>query len=156
VRDNEAAFINAAKQQALPKLAASGGEVVISYANSAEHVAQEAFRLNDGEVSHILEVTEPEGWLIVRRQELVPADANVKFENVRAKLEKSIADKKKETEIRNLFLELRKHSVVRDYLNKEYHLTDVMVESAKESERKLQEGATKPTPRGPASASGKQ
>ncbi len=152
VKDSENAFITHAKKQAIPHLAANAGETVVGHFNSVEHVAKEAFRLEDGEVSHILQV--PEGWLIMRREKLVPADTATKFEDVRAQLEKRVFDKKMDAEVKGLFGELRKKAVVRDYLNNDFGLNDVMTESFKESERKLQSGAVKPTPRGPASASG--
>ncbi len=149
VKDDEEEFRKAAKQQQIPHLAANAGETVISHANTLKHVADEAFKLADGEVSHILEV--PEGWLILRREELLPADQAAKLEDVRPKLEKMLFDKKMEQMIKNLFLELRKQAAVRDYLNSDYGLNEVMTESFKESERKLQ-GGNKPAPRGPAAA----
>jgi parvulin-like peptidyl-prolyl isomerase len=120
-------FITLAAKNANPQLAATGGQIrPINRHSALGNVETEAFRLKDGEVSTILDT--PEGYVILFRERLIPADTTIKFDAVRESLHKEIRKKKIEREIPTMFNEMKFSASVRDYLNNRFDIKGVQKE----------------------------
>jgi foldase protein PrsA len=108
IRSSEDEFNRYAKMQASPTLAARGGRLDRSIGHNTTgdpELEKEIFTLKPGEVSSIME--RPEGIVVFKCDRHIPADNNVKLEDVRAKLEKEIVDKKIQAELPKVFEQLR-------------------------------------------------
>ena len=106
VRDNEAAFAEAAKNQANAQLAATGGKLkpITRHAMDAE-LEKEAFALQPGQVSTLKKT--PQGIVLLRCDKRVPPDLSVGLEKVKDQLVKEIRDAKIQSEMAVLFKRLR-------------------------------------------------
>lgn len=94
VRDSADEFNRAARTQFNSALAAAGGMThpIGKHGAASETIEKAVFALQPGEVSPLLDV--PEGIAVVKVVRRIPADADTKFEDVRAQLEKEIVDRK--------------------------------------------------------------
>jgi hypothetical protein len=119
-------FIRAAqKYNADNRLAATGGKIrPINRHSSLDKVEEEAFRLQDGEVSLVMQV--PEGHLILFRERLIPPQQGVEFEKVKKDLHEDIYLKKRKAEVGSLMRDLRSKAVVRDYLNNKFGIKEML------------------------------
>jgi hypothetical protein len=117
LRDSEQAFSDLAKRQEMSALASAGGKVKPLNHHLAEfnppfgdkevndRIEREAFRLQPGEVSGILEI--PDGLIVIKCDRRVPADTTINPAAVRADLAKEMTEKRTLQEIPKLFNELR-------------------------------------------------
>lgn len=116
-------FIREASQQP-SQLAATGGKIrPINRHSALPELERAAFSLRDGEMSEIIEVQE--GYVILFREKLIPADTSIRFEDVREQLRKEVHKRKVEAEIPLLFNELRASAVINDFLNNRFDIKDI-------------------------------
>jgi parvulin-like peptidyl-prolyl isomerase len=116
-------FIREASQQP-SHLAATGGRIrPINRHSAVPELERAAFSLRDGEISGIIEVQE--GYVILYRERLIPADTSIRFEDVRELLYKEVYKRKIEAEIPLLFNELRASAVIKDFLNNRFDVQDI-------------------------------
>ncbi len=116
-------FIREASQQP-SHLAATGGRIrPINRHSAVPELERAAFSLRDGEISEIIEVQE--GYVILYRERLIPADTSIRFEDVREILYKEVYKRKIEAEIPLLFNELRASAVIKDFLNNRFDVHDI-------------------------------
>ncbi|MCS7166841.1 MAG: peptidyl-prolyl cis-trans isomerase [Gemmatales bacterium] len=116
-------FIREASQQP-SHLAATGGRIrPINRHSALPELERAAFSLRDGEMSEIIEVQE--GYVILFREKLIPADTSIRFEDIRETLRKEVFRRKVEAEIPLLFNELRASAVINDFLNNRFDIKDV-------------------------------
>jgi parvulin-like peptidyl-prolyl isomerase len=108
IRDSEAEFARAAKNQPSGNLASHGGEIPIFGRNTLgdENLEREAFKLQPGEVSALIGT--PQGHAVIKCDKRIEPDKSVKLEQVRDKLTKEVLDKKVQIEMQVVFGELRK------------------------------------------------
>ncbi len=106
LRDTEALFDAAARRQFNPGLAAKRGEVpaFARHTTGLAKLEDEAFRLQPGEVSALVEL--PEGCAIFKCDERIPPQA-AKLEEKRAELTPLVLERKTEASIATVFAELR-------------------------------------------------
>ena len=107
LRDSEEEFDRAAKQQADPKLAATGGKIAPfgRHTTGNEEMETAAFRLKPGEISQVIET--PQGLVVIKCLKHEAPDGK-KLEDVRDVLSKDIINRKiTQVEIPRLFNELR-------------------------------------------------
>jgi hypothetical protein len=146
IRDSEEEFDRVSKQQADPKLAASGGKIAPfgRYTTGNEEMETAAFKLKDGEISQVIET--PQGLVVIKCLRHVPAD-NRKLDEVREELTKDIINRKiNQVEIPKLFNELRQAANPTLFL-KEGETEDELV---REAQRELQMDTRKtPAPAAP-------
>ncbi len=116
VKSGADAFIRAAKQQSDGRLAAVAGEIppISRMTPLGREVENEAFRLKDGEVSHLIQTKE--GYVILLREGTVPADTTKRLEDVHVDLRKTLIDDKLRAETPKLFLEMKKNAKVVNFL----------------------------------------
>jgi parvulin-like peptidyl-prolyl isomerase len=109
VRDNEAAFAEAAKNQANGELAATGGKLkpIARHAMDPQ-LEKEAFALQPGQVSTLKKT--PQGIVLLRCDKRIPPDLSVGLESVKDKLVKEIRDAKLESEMKALFQRVRQQA----------------------------------------------
>ena len=112
LRESEEEFDRAARQQASPSLAATGGRIkpLGHHTTGNEELEKEAFTLQPGEVSRLIGT--PDGTVAMKCVRRLPAEANRKFETERAALEKEVYEKKLQLEIPKIFKELRDEAQV--------------------------------------------
>jgi hypothetical protein len=93
LRDSDEEFTRAAKQQAIPSLAARAGEAPEfgRHTTGSEVLEQAAFSLRPGEVSQI--VGTPEGLVVLKCDQRIPAQ-NKRMEEVREHLIREIVERK--------------------------------------------------------------
>ncbi|MCS7015657.1 MAG: peptidylprolyl isomerase [Gemmatales bacterium] len=116
-------FIREASQQP-SNLAATGGRIrPVNRHSALPELERAAFSLRDGEMSEIIEVQE--GYVILFREKLIPADTSIRFEDVREQLHKEVFRRKVEAEIPLLFNELRASAVINDFLNNRFDIKDI-------------------------------
>jgi RNA polymerase sigma factor (sigma-70 family) len=110
LRQDAAAFDDAAARQATPTLAALKGKVPPLARDSpgSEALAEAAFRLQPGEVSTLIDVSE--GVALVRCLRRIPADATKKFEQVRDTLRQKVFDDLLQAELPRTFQELKQRA----------------------------------------------
>lgn len=125
VKNDRAAFLRYARQQADPQMAAMAGEIRINRFSTLDNIEKAAFELKDGEVSHVLQVRD-QGWAILLREALEPADASKKFADVRDELHKEVLDRNLRQVVPEVFKELRDQAVVRDYLNNKFDIKEAV------------------------------
>jgi hypothetical protein len=133
IRDDEDEFNRIAKTQASPTLAARAGRLehpIARHTTGDEAMEKEFFALKPGEVSSVIE--RPEGIIIFKCDRHIPADANVKLEDVRAKLEKEIVEQKIKVELPKVFEELRVEANPQSFLVQEIRQEDMEREIRKE------------------------
>jgi hypothetical protein len=110
VRDDDKEFIRLAKQQMVPELASKAGETEIArHASGLEEVEKVAFELDKGDISPILAL--PECVMVFRVLDRVPAEKDVKMEDVRQKLIQEVTEAKLRAQvIPTVYAELRKEA----------------------------------------------
>jgi hypothetical protein len=107
LRKSDADFDRLAKQQASPTLAANGGRIkpIGRHTTGNDELEKEAFSLQPGEVSRLIGT--PEGTVVLKCVNRVPADKSKKPDEEHAKLEREILDKKIQLEMPKAFKELQ-------------------------------------------------
>lgn len=133
IRNSEEDFNRYAKMQASPTLAARGGRLERPIGRNTTGDAElekEIFALKPGEVSTIME--RAEGIVVFKCDRHIPADATVKLEDVRAKLEKEIMDKKIQAELPKVFEQLRIEANPTLFIKQEVFQEDMEREVKKE------------------------
>jgi hypothetical protein len=147
IRDSEEEFDRASKQQADPKLAATGGMIAPfgRYTTGNEEMEKAAFNLKEGEISQVIET--PQGLVVIKCLHHIPPDGR-KLEDVREQLTKDIINRKlNQVEIPKLFAELRQQANPTLFL-KEGETEEELV---REAQRELQIDPRKtPAPTAPA------
>ncbi|MGE3804249.1 MAG: peptidylprolyl isomerase, partial [Gemmataceae bacterium] len=114
------------------QLASMGGKIRPISHNSTGNpeLEKEAFALKPGEVSKLIGT--PEGIVIFKCDKILPKDESVKLEDVRAKLEAEIIERKVQAEIPVCFRELRKKPdpkvFLKKYTSEEEWLRDIRKE----------------------------
>jgi parvulin-like peptidyl-prolyl isomerase len=131
LRDNEAEFDRAAKNQPVPSLAAQHGKLPVFGRHSLgdENLEREAFRLQPGELSPLIGT--PQGKVVIKCDRRLPPDTTVTMDQVREKLTAEILEKKKETEMQVVFAELKKQANPRLLLKAANAPQDVVRDSEK-------------------------
>ncbi|HMP02218.1 MAG TPA: peptidylprolyl isomerase [Gemmatales bacterium] len=115
-------FMQVARQQSDPRLAASAGQIdPISRYVAFDIVERRAFELKDGEVSEVLQAPEG-GYVILLREGSIPARTDVSFESEREVLRRVVIERKAKQEVPKLMKELRQQAQVQDYLNNKFDL----------------------------------
>jgi hypothetical protein len=110
IRDSEEEFDRAAKQQADPKLAATGGKIKPfgRYTTGNEEMEKAAFQLKEGEVSQVIET--PQGLVVIKCLHHIKSDGKT-LEECREELTKDIINRKiNQIEIPKLFAEMRQQA----------------------------------------------
>jgi parvulin-like peptidyl-prolyl isomerase len=117
-------FIALARKYNTGHLAATAGKIrPINRHSALGEVEKVAFAMKDGEVSHVM--SQPEGYIILFREKLLPADTSAKFDELRDMMHREIRRKKVEQNVRTVFNELKSRVVVRDYLNNKFDVEEV-------------------------------
>lgn len=132
VRESEEEFNRAARTQASSQLAATGGHVrpITRHSTGNDNLEHEAFSLNPGECSALLET--PEGYVIVKCDKRTPPDATKKLDDVRTELTQVVMEKKMEAEIPKFFKEIREQAAPTMILKKSNREDDLLRDVAKE------------------------
>ena len=109
IRNDAVEFDRVARGQANASLAATAGEIKpiakhIVGDEKDKQVETIAYALNEGEVSQIFETQQ--GFMVMKLLKKLPADATVKFENVKERLEREMFDIKLAQEIPKQFAKL--------------------------------------------------
>jgi hypothetical protein len=130
IHDSEAEFDRVATSQASPKLAGTAGKIEPfgRYTTGNEELEKAAFNLKKGQVSQIIGA--PEGYVVLKLLDRVPADATKKLADVREALSKEVYEKKLQAEIPVYFGNLRKAAhptllLQKPYVNEEEWLRDI-------------------------------
>lgn len=112
IRDSEAEFDRVAKTQASSQLASKLGHIAPVGRDTTGNpdLERALFALQPGEITPVIKV--PEGFVVARCIQRIPADKTVKLAAVRAGLEKEIIEKKILLEIPRCFAELREQASV--------------------------------------------
>ena len=107
LRESNEAFDDAARKQASPQLASTGGKIqpIGHHTTGNSELERVAFGLQPGDVSEILGT--PEGSVVLKCVKRLEPDKSKKLEDVRAKLEKEVREKKIQLEIPELFKDMR-------------------------------------------------
>jgi parvulin-like peptidyl-prolyl isomerase len=115
IRNNADNFRRLAKTQEDPYLAQRAGEIepIARYSNF-DKVEEVAFKLREGEISHVIDVKE--GSLILLREGTIPGDPSKKLADVRDQLHRSLLEEKLKVETPKLFKELKKQAAVQNHL----------------------------------------
>ena len=110
LRQDSAAFDDAAARQATASLAAVKGKVppISRHGNGSKALAETAFRLQPGEVSALIAV--PEGFALVKCLKRISADATKKFEDMRDTLRQKVFDDLLHAELPRAFQELKQRA----------------------------------------------
>ncbi|HZU35763.1 MAG TPA: peptidylprolyl isomerase [Gemmataceae bacterium] len=132
LRDNPAEFEAAAKQQASSQLAASAGDIAPfgRHTTGNEELEKEAFSMQPGQISRVVET--PEGLVILKLLEKLPAKKDVQFDKVRPALEKEIVEKKIKAEIPVCFKELRDRAAPTLLMKKVTYESDLLRDAQRE------------------------
>lgn len=144
IRDSEEEFDRVSRQQADPKLAASGGRISPfgRHTTGNDKMEEVAFRLKPNEISEVIET--PQGLVVIKCIGHVDPDGK-KLEDVRAELTKDIVNRKiSQQEIPKLFSELRAEAHPTLFLKE----GDTEEELLRDAQRELQE-ATHQAPAAP-------
>jgi hypothetical protein len=139
IRDSEEEFDRVSKQQADPKLAATGGRIAPfgRHTTGNEDMETAAFRLKPGEISQVIET--PQGLVVIKCLRHVDPDGK-KLEEVRDELSKDIINRKiNQQEIPKLFNELRTEARPTLFLKE----GETEEELLRDAQRELQETAQK-------------
>jgi hypothetical protein len=115
LRTNQDEFDRVARAQANPSLGASAGHIApIRMHSTGEDkiVETTAFKLQEGEISSIIELGNGQGWMVMKLHKILPADATKTLESTRDALYKQAFQKNLEKEIPKYFAELRTNANV--------------------------------------------
>ncbi|MBY0230571.1 MAG: peptidylprolyl isomerase [Gemmataceae bacterium] len=108
LRDSEAAFDHAARNQ-LNELAGAGGRIKpIARWSADENLEREVFRLQPGQVSQLVKT--PSGIVLFKCDKRVPADASASFEGMREKLAAEMREHKAKLEMSKALIALRQEA----------------------------------------------
>jgi len=131
IRDSEAEFDRVARNQASPSLASQHGKMPIfgRYSLGDENLEREAFRLQPGELSPIIDT--PQGKVVLKLDRRIPPDNSVTLEQVKEKLIAEILPKKNEIEMQLCFAELKEKAKPRLLLKADNTPQDFLQESEK-------------------------
>lgn len=107
IRDSEEEFDRASRSQASQQLASTGGHIapIGRHTTGNEALERAAFSLRKGELSQLIDT--PEGPVVIKCVDRLPADASKKLSDVREQLTKEVVSKKVQLEIPKMFNELR-------------------------------------------------
>jgi parvulin-like peptidyl-prolyl isomerase len=107
IRASDDKFDEAARQQSLSTLAATGGRIKPFGRNSGTHpsLEAEAFKLKPGQLSTL--VATNEGYVCFKLDRILPPVENAKFEDYKERLSKVVYEKKVAAEIPKHFKSLR-------------------------------------------------
>jgi parvulin-like peptidyl-prolyl isomerase len=144
IRDSEEEFSRVAKSQVSPTLAASGGRLeggIRRHTLGNEELEREAFKLQPGEITHLIGT--PEGEVVLKCDKRDPPDPTVKFADKRAVLTQEVLRKKVQLETQVVFKELRDQARPRLLLKDPSRPTDLVAES-----QQLLKDVPKPGPGG--------
>ncbi len=124
IRNDEKEFDNAARLQASPSLAATGGHVkpIGRHTTGNPVLEQVIFSLKPGVVSEVIET--PEGLVVVKVIGRIPPDTSKSFDQVRTSLEKMVFDKKVALEVGKMFQELRAQAKPVNFLDPRTNVKD--------------------------------
>jgi hypothetical protein len=144
LRDSEEEFDRAARQQATPSLASSGGKIRPISRNSTGNPELEraAFSLRPGEVSSVIET--PQGVVLLKCDRRIPPDSSKRLADERANLEKEIIEKKIQAEMPKVFEELRREANPQIFLRRYTKMEDVL-RGAEELLKQIPAGKSPPT-----------
>jgi hypothetical protein len=132
VKDDEVAFKEEAKKQFLPNLQANGGEVPPIHKHFGDpRIEKEAFGLQDGQVSALIEMPD-KSCVILKRDGIVPRNDKVAMDQVRAKLYQDIADFKLAMAIPQYFNKLREEARPQIFLRNDIVRQDRMEHEAQQ------------------------
>jgi hypothetical protein len=131
IRDNAAEFERVARNQPVPSLASQHGKMPVfgRFSLGDENLEREAFRLQPGELSPIIDT--PQGKVVLRLDRRIPPDTSVKLEQVKDKLTAEILAKKNEVEMQVYFAELKEKAKPRLLLKAANAPQDVVRDSEK-------------------------
>jgi hypothetical protein len=147
LRDSEDEFDRASRQQANPRLAATGGKIAPfgRHTTGNEEMEKAAFGLKPNEISQVIET--PDGLVVIKCLQHIPPDGK-KLEEVRDELTKDIIARKiNQQEIPKLFKELHDQAHPTLFLKESETEEDLL----RDAQRELQTEALKttvPTPPG--------
>jgi len=107
IRASDAKFDEAARQQAVGHLAASGGRIKPFGRGAGTHpkLEEEAFKLKEGQISTVIDTNE--GAVVFKLDKHLPPVENVKLDDHRERLKRVCYDKKLSQEIPKRFKALR-------------------------------------------------
>lgn len=132
LRDSEEEFTRKARQQVSPTLAAKGGDLgeIGRYTLGNDELEREVFALQPGECTRLIDT--PEGIVMLRCDRRIPANAEAKLQEQRARLEQEVLTRKAQAEIPRVFAELSKQAspklILRDYSKPENLSAEVIKE----------------------------
>lgn len=135
VSQSEEAFAEYARKQFNPYLAGIGGKTPPIHKHFGDpHIEKKAFSLKVGEVSELLQIAD-KTWIILKCDEIIPANMAAKFEEERTALFKEVTEFKVEHEKRPFFARLRQEANPRILLaNRQVRAADLEREVRKELE----------------------
>lgn len=145
IRSSAEEFDRAARSQASPSLAATGGQLpqpVARYTTGDEKLEQIAFSLKPGEVSELIETKD--GIVVLKCVKRIPADATKRLEVVKADLHKEVLERKIQAEIPKVFAELRQKANPNRILQGESLEDQLIKEAEKEVKAIYPEKVTPP------------
>ena len=109
LRDSEAAFAEKAKKQSTSTLAAAGGKIrPIGRYTMDEKVEKEAFMLQPGQVTTLIDT--PQGVVMLKCDRRLPADVTQNFDRAKGELATQIREQKLQGEIAVAFEALKKQA----------------------------------------------
>lgn len=109
LRKSQEEFDRAARAQGNAGLAAAAGHIkpIGRHLPAADAIVEKkAFDLKVGEISEVLKTSQ--GFMVMKLHEVIPPDAKVKWEDVKARMEKQAFDEKMSLELPKYFGDLRK------------------------------------------------
>jgi hypothetical protein len=115
IRDSEAEFDSAAKNQASPTLAGTAGKIepIARHATGNDQLEKTAFNLQPGELSEVIDT--PEGLVVLKCIKRIPPSSTVKLNDKRDELTKLVYEKKLQVQIKTTFAEMRARADVKTY-----------------------------------------
>jgi hypothetical protein len=134
IQQSEREFNLAAKTQASSALAAKEGHVdpFGRHTTGNEEMENEAFKLQPGEVSRVIET--PQGLVVLKCLKHLPAQTGASLDDKeRAKLEKEIIERKITMEIPKMFKQLRDEASPQLFLGKKVETEEELTKQAREA-----------------------
>jgi len=134
IQQSEKEFNLAARTQANSALAAKEGhlEPFGRHATTNEEMEKEAFKLQPGEISRVIET--PQGLIVLKCIKHIPAQVGVTLDDKeRAKLEKEIIERKIALEIPKMFKQLRDQASPQLFLGKKVETEEDLTRQAREA-----------------------
>jgi hypothetical protein len=140
IRSSDDKFDEAARQQAVSHLAASGGRIKPFGRGAGTHpeLEKEAFKLKPGQVSTVIGTNE--GTVVFKCDRHLPPDEGAKLDDHRERLSRIVYDKKLAQEIPKQFKALRDAANPVIFIKKDVSPEDI----ERTTQQLLQTGATQP------------